>query len=243
MYLRYINIWLNPETGFDDNYRYQFTLRTRFISNFLSVAIRKIKFATDGTFNMISIAPNPQNQVGFRIRGLDSLSVSIPFEKDRYDKIRGSDNFNYYLELFREGFEKASEFKKIPLEALLNIIKEFEANGCKNEWLHKKKRFKEHDIEVILTCEFTTNYFQLIATINQISIKKQLVKGVIMKTEPDEIFYDKMFKDVLIDKNIIITDSSNTKRIVISKKDVFDYKLNFKILGDGEIKKMLTYQL
>src|SRR5690606_36119926 len=70
-------------------------------------------------------------------------------------------------------------------------------------------------------CEFTTNYFQLIATINQITTKKELAKGVVIKTKPDEIHFDKMFKDILVHENfIVITDATDSARVLIDIEDV-----------------------
>lgn len=83
--------------------------------------------------------------------------------------------------------------------------------GDKNEWIHKKKRFKDTDLEVVLHCEFTSNYFQLITIVSQISIKEKLAEGITLRTEPDEVLFDKMLKDILVDdKSIIITDASDS---------------------------------
>jgi hypothetical protein len=102
----------------------------------------------------------------------------------------------------------------------LNLVKEFKDNGCKNEWMHKKKNFKEQDIEVKLECYFTTLDFRLVAIINQISTKKQLCSGTVIRTKPDEIHFDKMFKDILIHKNfIIVTDASDSARVLINLED------------------------
>lgn len=246
MNLRYIELGLDYDTYINSNndLRYQFLLNTRFISNYFSKAIRKYKFDTNRTFNMLSITLLPENKLELtKITGLNVLKTYLSFDQERYEQIKGTEDCSYYLELLEQGFKKASEFKPIPLDTLLNIIKEFKEKGCKNEWLHKKKRFKEEDLEVILTCEFTTNYFQLIATINQISTKKQLVKGIVIKTEPDEVLFDKMFKDIYINDNIIITDSSDSPRIIIDKRKIFTRKFSFEIRGDKEIKEMLSYNL
>jgi len=193
---------------------------------------------------MISIGAHEDKINPCMIIPFDALKVELHFKKALYEKIKGTEDCSYYLELLEQGFRKASEFKSIPLDILLNLIEEFKKGDCKNEWLHKKKRFKEEDLEVILTCEFTTNYFQLIATINQISTKKELVKGIVIKTEPDEIAYEGMFKDIMvIDKDIIITDRSDSPRIIIKKDDVFKGKMNSIITGDEEIKKMLSFEL
>lgn len=201
-------------------YSSDFAYHTRFISNYFSKAIRKYKYTTDGTFNMISVEGAVNYKEIPKIKGFDALSVPISFDQNRYEQIKGTEDCSYYLELLEQGFKKASEFKPIPLDTLLSLIDEFKNGGCKNEWLHKKKRFKEEDLEVVLTCEFTTNYFQLIATINQISTKKELVKGIAIKTKPDEIHFDKMFKDILIHENfIVITDASDSARVLINVED------------------------
>lgn len=247
MTLYYINLGLDYDDYIVEQKKFlnQFNLNTRFISNYFSKAIRKHKYKTDGTYNMISVSPTefeikPTKLVGFG----DVIRVNLTFDRNRYEKTKSTEDCSYYLELLEQGFKKASEFKIVPLEILLNIVMEFKQGGCKNEWLHKKKRFKEDDLEVILTCEFTTNCFKLIATINQISTKKELISDVVIKTEPDEICFEGMYKDILInDDKIIITDKSDSPRIIIKKDDVFKGKLNYIITGDEEIKKMLSFEL
>lgn len=246
MNLRYIALGLDYDTYINSNneLRYQFQLHTWFISNYFSKKIRKYRFDTKGVFNMISIALLPENKMKpTRITSGDVLETYLTFDQKRYEQIKGTEDYSYYLELLEQGFIKASKFKSIPLDTLLKLIEEFKQGGYKNEWLHKKKRFKEEDLEVILTCEFTTNYFQLIATINQISTKKELARGAVIRTEPDEVLFDKMFKDIYIDDNIIITDSSDSPRIIIDKGKIFAEKLDFEIRGDKEIQEMLSYNL
>lgn len=247
MTLRYITLGLDYDTyiKIDNQLRYQFQLHTRFISNYFSRAIRKYKFDTNGVFNMISIALLANSKLEpSKIVAVDVLKVYLPFDRTRYDLIKGTEDCSYYLELFEQGFKKASEFKEVPLEILLGLLREFKEVGCKNHWLHKKKRFKEDDLEVVLNCEFTTNYFQLVTIINQISTKKELAKGVVMKTEPNEVLFDKMFKDIRLDeRNIIITDASDGDRIHINKETALRGGVKFEILGDERLKEILSYQL
>lgn len=220
MNLRYIALGLDYDTYIEANndLRYQFQLHTRFVNNYFSKAIRKYKFDTNGVYNMISIALLPENELKpTKISGLDVLKTYLPFDQKCYEQIKGTEDCSYYLELLEQGFKKASEFNPIPLDTLLSLVEEFKKGGCKNEWQHRKKRFKEEDLEIVLTCQFTTNYFQLIATINQMSTKKELVKGVAIKTKPDEIHFDKMFKDILIHENfIVVTDASDSARVLIN---------------------------
>ena len=235
MKLRYILLELDYDTYIvtDNKLRYEFLLHTRYISNWFSRAIRKYKFDTDGVFKMISIDLLPGNQLKqTRICTMDVLSTYLPFDQQRYEKTKGTADCSYYLELLEQGFKKAALFRPIPLEILLNLIEEFKNAGCKNEWIHKKRRFPEEDLQIILTCEFTTNYFQLFITINRISTKTKLVEGAIIKTEPDEIVFEKTFKDVYVDDRIVITDSLDRPRIIIDKKKAIAGELCFDILQE-----------
>jgi hypothetical protein len=247
MNLNYIHLGLDYYDYIESNneLRYEFQQHTNFISDYFSKAIRKYKYKTDGSYKMISVSPTefevkPTKSQGFG----DVIGVNLPFDRNRYEQIKGTSDCSYYLELLEEGFKKASEFKEIPLETLLSIVKEFKDGGCKNDWLHKKKRFKEDDLEVFLICQFTTNYFQLVITINQISTKKELVSGVLIRTEVGVSIHEGMYKDVLIKNDeILITDKSDSPRIRINKTKVFEGVLDYVVMGDKEIVEILSYQM
>jgi len=247
MNLYYIHLGLDYQDYIESNneLRYEFQQHTNFISDYFSKAIRKHRYKTDGSYNMIGILPTEFEIKPTKLQGFgDVIGVNLPFDRNRYEKIKGTEDCSYYLELLEQGFKKASEFNDVPLEILLNMIKEFKINDCKNEWLHKKKRFKEDDLEVILTCEFTTNYFQLVATVNQISTKKELVSGVLIRTEVGVSIHEGMYKDVLIKNDeILITDKSDSPRIRINKEKVFEGVLDYVVMGDKEIVEMLSYQM
>jgi len=247
MNLYYIHLGLDYYDYIESNneLRYEFQQHTNFIDDYFSKAIRKHKYRTDGTYNMISVSTTEFELKSTKLQGFgDVIGVNLPFDRNRYEKMKGTEDCSYYLELLEEGFKKASEFKEIPLETLLNIIEEFKQGGCKNEWVHKKKRFKEDDLEVVLTCQFTTNYFQLVATINQISTKKEVVRGVLIRTEVGVSIHEGMYKDVLVkDDEILITDKSDSPRIRINKAKIFDGVLDYLVMGDKEIVEMLSYQI
>ncbi|CAL2114142.1 conserved hypothetical protein [Tenacibaculum sp. 190130A14a] len=245
MNLNYISLGLDYNTYINENneLRYSFQQHTNFINDYFSKKIRKLKYKTDGSFNMLAISVTEFEIKDTSIVPDKALKTNLTFDKAKYDKIKGTNDCSYYLELIENGFKKANRFKPIPLNDLLQIIQEFKDGDCKNEWQHKKKRSKNDDIEVILTCQFTTNYFQLIITINQISTKQELAKGVIIKTETGISIHEGMFKDIVIDKDILITDKSDSPRIRINKKAIFKGELKFNLIGDKETKKILSYNL
>lgn len=247
MNLNYIHLGLDYYDYIESNndLRYEFQKHTDFISDYFSKAVRKLKYKTDGSYKMISVLPTEFEIKPTKLQGYgDVIGVNLPFDKNRYEKIKGTSDCSYYLELLEKGFKKASEFKEVPLDSLLSIMEVFKQGGCKNEWTHKKKRFKEENLEIILTCQFTTNYFQLVATINKISPKKELVSGVLIRTEVGISIHEGMYKDVLINSDeILITDESDNPRIRINKIKVFEGVLDYIVVGDKEIVEMLSYQM
>lgn len=229
MNLWYIAIGLDDKS-FSTDESSEFGYRTSYISNYLSKQIRRARFKTDGTFQMVYVeATDKPGECA--IVPDRALTAQVSFDKERYEQIKGTAYCEFYLGILEKGFAKAAEFKKIPLETLLNHVDEFRKSGCRNEWLHKKKRFREADIEVVLSCFFTTIDFRLVATVNRISTKEGLCSGTILRTFPDEIHFDHMFKDILVDdKNIIVTDFLDRPNILIDLRKALDNQLVSEIL-------------
>lgn len=225
----------------ENELRYDFQLRTRFISNYFSKKLRKLRFKTDGSFNMVSLSLHEDEIEKPSIVSNEVLIVQMPFDRERYLRIRGTSDFSYYIELLELGFKKASEFKKLPVDEFSQILNEFIKSNCKNEWVELKKRFKTDDLEIILKSDFTTNHFQVIATINRISTKKELVTGVIITTKPDEVVFDSLIDAVLIEKNILIKNKFGKAILEINKSDVFNGVLNYQIIGNKEDVERLNY--
>lgn len=218
MNLWYISVGLDNDS-FETFYCYEFTKHTRFISNYLTRKIRKIGFKTDGSFRMISVNLVPSDVVECEIVFGDVLRVQLPFDNSKYERAKGTDDCEYYLDVFERGFRVAAEFREIPLGILCGLINEFRENGCKNEWLHKKRVFKKRNLEVELRCDFNTLNFTLTATIRSLLTKQVLCSGIVLTTDPDELAFDYKFKNVKADEsNIIITNHVDLPSFLINIK-------------------------
>jgi hypothetical protein len=243
MTLFYINFGLDYDEYImeENELRYGFQLHTRFISNYLSKEIRKIRFKTDGSFNMLSISLTESSINPCRIVPFAVLDVQLQFDRTKYFKIIGTNDSNYYLDLIEKGVETAHDFKTIPYKELIQIVKKFRDGNCKNEWLELKKKFKEDDLEIILYSEFTTNYYQIRIIINQISAKREIINEVIIRTEPYEVVFENLVKTIEIENTIIIKDKFNEPIIEINKEDIFKGKLSYKILKKEKENNKLNY--
>ena len=204
MKLRYINLQLDRSV-YDLHNVSEFSYRARFMCNYLSRKVRLLHFETDGTFKMISIDLGGTSIID--IVPFDVLKVCLPFNKEEYDKLDDKERVIFFASKFREGFRLAATYKDIPLEGLFNLLAEFESNDFKHTWIAKNRIFREHNLRVILNCDFNQYDFHLNVEIYQWSSKTLLCSGTVIRTLPDEVFFDHLFKDVYINMDrIIITE-------------------------------------
>lgn len=245
MNLNYISLGLdyNAYISVNNDLRYDFQKQVEFINDYLSKAIRKHRFKTDGTFNMINVALTEFELKPSSIVPSNVLQVQLSFDKAKYEEAKESDGCEYFLELLETGFKKANELKNIPIDSLLQIIEEFRLGNCTNKWVHKTKRSKEDDLEVILTCVLNSKSFELWLSAYTLTTGKKLVEGIIMKTETGVSIHEGMYKNIIIENDIIVSDKSDSPRVIIDKQALFDGELQFIINGDSEIRKMLSYKL
>ncbi|MDP4203735.1 MAG: hypothetical protein Q8861_13700 [Bacteroidota bacterium] len=234
MNLRYIALYMDYDSGYEDPFRDNFNLHSRFISNYLSVQIRKLKYATDGTFNMLSIAPTIVIKHLCRIVGEKALHTCISFNRDAYEQMNDIEKYEYYLKLLEDGYRICAHYKNIPLADLLKLHDDFRQNNYKNEWLHKKKRIKEHGLDIILNCYFTSTDFRLVMTACDLVSKKELISGDVIRTLPDEVCFAHLFKDLKIEnEHLIITDFLDRPIFSFLLSDLLNGKFKIIFMDNG----------
>ena len=211
MHLRHVIINFSRELElkykFDRNYTSDFCFHSRYICNYLTRKLRQSKYQTDGTYNMICIELSDGTPRPPYIFVTETLIVQVPFTPERYESIRGSDNCDYYLELIETGFRLVSTFKHIPLEVLMTPLLQFKEEGCQNRWIHKSKRYRPYNLGMALQCSFTTNDFSVTVVYTRLSDGHEYCRGQVIRTMPDEIFADGMYKDIkIVGDEVVITN-------------------------------------
>jgi hypothetical protein len=228
------------DSGYGNSeYELAFKDHCRFISNYMSIQVRKLKFETDGTYNMIGIKLilNP----GFLCKIIPEYSLNVlltSFNKESYNLMCEIEKYEYYLSLLEEGYRIAAQYKDIPLDDLLRLHQQFRDGDYKNEWQHKRKVCKELGIDIVLNCYFRSINFQLEMVVSDRKTKKEVVKGIVLTTPPNEVCFDYKFRDIIIGSEyLIITDFFNECRFRflisdilqgIFKVEEFGYDINKK---------------
>lgn len=207
-----------------------FSYNTRFIANYLSKAVRKLKIDTK-EFNMllVSIGKEPQREIDLS-DCFSSLTTFVSFTQEQMDKLVEITDYNaraeQYLLLLERGYEIANKYYDIQIDKLLNLHKEFRNNGYKNEWLFKKKIIREYGIYVFFRCYFTAFEFRLELEVYDRKQTHLITKGVVYRTGPDEIHFSKDFnKGIEIDGNMMYLLNFLDKRA---------FGFNLDLLSDGE---------
>ena len=225
---------MDTDSGYKDPFRDNFNLNSRFVSNYLSMQVRKLKFETDGTFHMLGVSPSLEIKHICRVVGEKALQARISFDRSAYEQMNEFEKYEYYLQLVEDGYRICTQYKKIPLEQLLKLHQDFRNDGYKNEWLHERKKFKEQGIEVTLNCFFTSFDFRLLMTVYDINSKKELVSGTVIRTLPNEVCFDSLFKDLMIEDNeLIITEFQDRPKFKFLLADIFNGKFSFKLIDVG----------
>lgn len=218
MNLRFINISLDETIG-DIQYRLWFEYHTRFISNYLSRKIRSYHYSTDGSFDMINIDVGTERNPQIVVNNV--LEVYLPFDQERYNKVKGTNDHSYYIEMFRQGFHQAYLFKNIPIVELNSLLDEFESNHCKHIWIHLKRTLKAAKLRVELIAQFTTNNYTLTANFYDLSKSELLCTGTLIKTLPDEVFFSRTIKDIIDDsEKVIFLDYNLNNLIIMNVSDI-----------------------
>lgn len=232
MTLRYLTIMpkLAKENEYINYTPSDWKYNTRFIDNYLSKAVRKLKIETQG-FNMLSVTieQNPTQEIDLSECFL-TLTANVLFSQEQMNKLVSITDYNtrieQYLMLLEQGYEIANKYYDIQIDKLLNLHQEFRVGGYKNEWLFKKKIIKNYGIYVFFKCYFTAFEFRLELEVYDQKQTHLITKGVVYRTAPDEIFFSKDFN-----KGI---ETDGNKMYLLNFLDKRAFGFNLDLLADGE---------
>lgn len=221
--IRYINLDTFKSSGLlIDTYKFDFNCR--FICNYLSKEVRKLKIIGDGSYKMISVTLcNAPSECKLTYGAVYPDVLSIPLQISEEEQIRYNnmvnlnDRYEFYLQLLEKGYTYASQFIRIPIKDLIITHDSLRNNNYENNWLWKRKSFPSYGIYALFKCYFTTFEFRLEIEVYRLVNKQMITKGIVLRTGPDEIFFNKKFRDIEVRNDIlIIKDFLNKDRFIFN---------------------------
>lgn len=234
MNLRYI--YLGSDDSFSTDFEDIFTYNTRFISNWMSKNVRKLKIPTDGTFNHINVCIS-LNESKCIVVSPSILEVTIQWtKKDYLDYLSLKDvskRVVLYLQILSEGLHIAAQFKNIHIGDLNNLIDDFRNNGYKNEWLFKSLQIKNYGIKLKIMCHFTTYDFNVKVYLWDNS-GELLAEKVVFRIYPDEVFFSRLFRKISLDDvNLYINNFLDKHTMSFDLQDLSHGIINETLLYDA----------
>ncbi len=166
-------------------------IQGRSVSHFLRRRLIKAKCRTDG-IRIIVVEGKREPSPEAAVVPEQALCPEVYFDQQRFEKLKGDELQEYFIELLEEGFRKAARSHDIPLDLLLEGLKDFRAGGYKDEWLHQEKLLRPHRLKAALSCQVTMWEFILTLTVREGD--KVLFSQPIYRDLPDETCYHYSFK-------------------------------------------------
>lgn len=235
MMLRYFALALKSEeaiTKEEQNRISDFNFQTTYLSYYLSWALRKQKFETQG-FNILLFrgSKNPE-PLPILKEHFKSLNVEVFFDEYEYTRLYPKANvypltgllkplvnetaFNdFVFSMVVNGLETAKNTASLPYEFLVNTLLDFRMKGCKTEWVHQTKKIRSQGLKVSLICQLSANYFRL-----ELSVKNkelEIFRKELLKTLPSQDQYSSEFKNIVIDdEKIMVTKNEDGKALLFT---------------------------
>ncbi|ALU27322.1 hypothetical protein AS202_14640 [Myroides odoratimimus] len=231
---------MSYDSGFKDPFRDEFNLSINFINNYISKKIQLLNLDTTEDFNTIHIEPTFMNVgVNKKVAGSKTIKISLYFDKEYYMSIGEVDKIEYCLKLVYDGCEQLFKTNNFLLLELNNIFITFKEAGYINRLLYKTKKFKDNKLEVKLYRDFTSTSLSLNLIVVNLENKEVLLNDILIKTLPDELCFNPLFKDIiLLNNQLIITEFQNRPKFIFELGDVLQKEFKFKVTEFG-----LTYRL
>lgn len=226
MNYRYIILFAGSSgfgSGFGDEFDSKFNYNTWFISNYLSLRVRKLHIPTDGPYNMFYC--NITKEVNsVNVMSTSSLNVKVHIEKEEIDNYlklsTETERYEYYLSLLERGYKQASTVRNIPVDSFLRLHHDFRENNYRNERLFEKRQLRYMGIKIELNHVLTSYNYNLMLSVY--NLQGELIgKNSIYETFPDDIHFSKNVRHLVIDNdNLVITDFLDKPQFVCSLKDL-----------------------
>ncbi len=94
----------------------------------------------------------------------------------------------------------------VPFFELSSLIDRFRNGGYKNEWIFKKKKLGDVQLQCSLNCELSRDNFSLFLCVDRRGVT--IFQEKILETKPDELIFSHKFKDMKVqDNKIVVLDA------------------------------------
>jgi hypothetical protein len=192
------------DLGLPVDYTYGFLKGSRHVCNFIEREVLKpIRFNTEN-FDRIVVALCTVPREEVYVNSSSVAEVQITFDRDAYDATPRAELPLFYVHKLKDGMEKCARSLEIPKAEISDGLATFVAGGMLNEWIFKDKSFKTLKLRAVLGCQLSLDAFRL--RLQVFHVGKLAFDEEILKTDPDEIAFEPLFKDIKVEgSDLVVT--------------------------------------
>ena len=201
------------DLGLPTEYTYGFKKGSRFICHYLErECLKKAKFQVEG-FDRVVIALREVPKEGVFVNSAKAACVELGYRREEYEQKSGTELTHYYIDQLRNGLGKMERSYNIPIAELNGCLDEFIDGGCRNEWVHQRKVFRDAAMEAVLACRLDAQKFSLLLTLRRKG--ETVFEDVILETDPDENAFDYRFKDIELKGDAVVITSKTSEPLKV----------------------------
>jgi len=227
MILKSIYIDLNRDE-FNTEEVYNFLKKSRHVLNFVErECFSKIKFKSENKKSfkrlVIRLSKNQDLEGKLVVNSENILIYNIAFDENDYiNSINDGNISKYFINILKKNLKIINQKIKLPLNELIDCLKQFEKRDFLNEWIVKKKANRKLKLNFILLGRLTPDNFFLKLEVYKKTDK--IYSRPLLKLDPDENAYYYRFEDIIFkeDKFILTSKISTSSLLEESYKNILN---------------------
>lgn len=188
----------------DDSFMSDFAYETFGLGHFLTRELRALKIEHNYCARLLvdvgKVGTKPDAKIFEK-----SLRVRTSCDFDNYFSLTTEQKQELQCKLVENALEHTPDKYRIPKTEILSLVNKYRAGGYVNEWLFKKKKYRNIGLLVEARCKITLNSFYLTLIIS--NSEGILFHDEVIKTPPDSIHFHHLFKDIKLDGSILYIEA------------------------------------
>ncbi len=172
----------------------RFYRQSRGLCNFVSRKLRNTRVLVGDTGKLVvEGAKCAKPVVSFNSEKV--TFVRVPFDADRFlEADEASQRQELFMAFLLEGLRVVQPKGGDATNVIVERVGEFRRRGYKNEWIHKSHHYPHFHLIAKLACSITEEAFQLTLHLERPGEEPVLID--VLRTEPEEICFEPLFKDL-----------------------------------------------
>lgn len=195
----------------------EFLFKSRSVCNFWEREISKLMFTSNYSRLNVYVSDGSKEEKVQPMKAVPFLEVIVHYPIKQISKVEDIELQRHFIKILGIALNATGSVMPIPFEQSMDILRRFEENNYKNEWVQAAGVWEKKSIESKVTADLSFSEFKLTQYVYESS---ELVgESVILNTLPREILFNEYLG-----------------KLSLSKCGILEYKKGKNVLSQFDIK-------